>query len=187
MNVDSIVFLISDFTHMPAAYKTEILSAKSISLYIDEYPELCKIYIHEACKIESTQLRIDPQKPFVANQNITSSSNGLVAATYNGLSVYPDGSRWSIKDFFELLSLVKFDAAIYLFALFYQEHNSNYKFYLDVKKYLSNLDAINETPFIKHFYNLCRLFAINEVNNIQHADIIELFNKEINNTNDIIA
>lgn len=187
MNADSIIFLLSDFTHMPAAYKTEILSARSIDLYVDEYPELCKIYIKEACEIESTQQCVDPQKPFVESLSRATSSNGLIAATYGGLSVYPDGSRWSIKDFFELLSLIKFDSAIYLFALFYQEHNSNYKFYLDVKKYLSNLDDINKVPFIKHFYNLCRLFTINEVNNIQHADIIELFNEEINNTNDIMA
>lgn len=187
MNVDSIIFLISDFENMPVAYKTKILSVKSISAYIDEYPELCQAYISEAYSVEHTQLEADPQKPFIPTANRSSNSNGLIAATYASISIYPDGSRWSIKDFFELLSLVKFDAALYLFALFYQSHNNNYKFYLDVKKYLSGLENINEVPFIKHFYNLCRLFTINEVNKVPHADIIDLFNEEINNTNDIMA
>lgn len=177
MNVDSIIFLIADFTHMPAAYKTQILSEKTVSAYIDEYPEICQAYIKEAYEIESTQLPTDPKIPFIANQSRSTSSNALVAATYASISIYPDGSRWSIKDFFEVLSLVKFDAAIYLFALFYQEHNNNYKFYLDAKKYLSSLNNINEVPFIKHFYNLCRLFTINEVNHVPHADIIELLNE----------
>jgi len=187
MNIAAIIFLISDFEHAPTAYKTKILSEKSISAYIDEYPELCKAYINEACMIEPTQLEVDPKKPFAPTPNRSSSSNGLIAAAYSSVSVYPDGNRWSIKDFFELLSLIKFDAALYLFALFYQTHSNDYKFYMDVQKYLLSLSYINETPFIKHFYNLCRLFTINEVNMVAHADIIELFNEEIINNNDIIA
>ena len=47
MNVDSIIFLISDFAHMPAAYKTQILSEKTVTAYINEYPEICQAYIKE--------------------------------------------------------------------------------------------------------------------------------------------
>lgn len=98
--------------------------------------------------------------------------------------MYPDGVRWQVKDLFKVLSLVKFDAALYLFALFYGKHNNNYKFYLDIKNHLNSANELNDIPFIKHIYNLCRLFTINEVNDIQHTDII---NKEFNNANETIV
>ena len=64
------------------------------------------------------------------------------------------------------------------------KHNNNYKFYLDIKNHLNSANELNDIPFIKHIYNLCRLFTINEVNDIQHTDII---NKEFNNANETIV
>lgn len=179
INIDAFIMQLLDFGNMPTSKKTNAVNAKLIDEYISQFPDVCRYYIEEASDIEQGQLKIDPESRFGLTPKLSDSGNNLLSVGMQAIKAYPDGEKWSFDDLVKMLNLLQFDAALYLFSAFYAEHRSNYKFVLDFKKFLTQNSSLVESPFIRHFYNVCRLFSLNEVNRLSQTNLIAQFNRAV--------
>lgn len=187
INSNALLMHLKDFEQLPVAVRPREITVSSIQSYISELPKLCQYYVKEACLVEPNQLKLDANARFVISHNIFSSGNSLFSIALEAIKVYPDGEKWDLSDFIGMLDLMSFDAALFVFSLYYQKHKTNPSFTADLKHFLDQQDIRSDRPFIKHFYNMSRLASISKVNELSYTDIVSAFDRKVPSQTDSMA